>query len=130
MRILVLLCFCLTTLALGQAKITVKDIMFREDDYAVPIDMQTPVRPPTLRISSLLKNEGKTTAKKLKIRMTWMDQDGRQLRQDTEDLPEIKAGKEFLYWAPEFINLGRQLVTARVEILEGDTVIASRFERE
>ena len=44
----------------------------------------------------------------------------------TETLPELKPGKEFLYWAPPYINPGRQFVKGTIEVLDGTKVLATR----
>lgn len=128
MRKLIILWLCLAAFALAQPQILIEDMLLREENYALYPDRDgnyDPNREPTLLTSSMLKNKSKTTASKLKMRVTWYDADLKALRQETEALPEIKAGKEFLYWTPPFFNLRRQKIIVQLEVLDGDRVIAT-----
>lgn len=133
MRKLAVFWLCLAALALAQPQIVIEDMMLRFDDYVQypgPNGRYDPTRQPTLLTSSMLKNKGNQTASKLKMRVTWSDLDGKPLRQETDTLPDIKPGKEFLYWTPPYYNANRQRIDVRLEVLDGNQVIASASKSE
>lgn len=135
MRHALLLWLCLVLVAAAAdttPQVSVKDILFREDNYVnYPGSPDyDPYLQPTVRVSVTLRNDGKVKARKLKARMSWGSLDGTVLRKEVEVLPELPPGRDVLYWAPPFYNPGRALVRFQIEVLDGDQVIATRNEHQ
>lgn len=134
MRQACLLWLCLAVLALAAEapRVTIKDIVFREDNYTnyVGSPDYDPYQVPTVRISSTLRNEGKQPLKKLKARLTWSSMDGQVLRKTEETLPDLPPGRDSLYFAPPLENPGKAYVQFQIDILDGNQVIATRNEHQ